>query len=105
MLGLLALAAIPALRRYPWRYLGLLLLAGVGQEAFQLLYKRRLLVFDDTRDLATDLVGLLVAFAIVSIGGRLRAELRSRRACATTPQPHPGGRVGRSDVMRSEIRE
>ena len=65
LLGLLVLAIFPALRRWPWRYLGLLLLAGVGQEAFQLLYKGRLLLFDDLRDLATDLFGLLLAFAIV----------------------------------------
>jgi hypothetical protein len=71
LLGLLALVAIPALRRRAWRYLGLLMLAGVGQEAFQLLYKRRLLLFDDLRDLATDLVGLLAAFAIVWVWGRL----------------------------------
>src|SRR5262245_20035300 len=79
LLGLLALAAIPALRRRPWRYLGLLLLAGVGQEAFQLLYKQRLLVFDDTRDLVTDLAGLLLAFAIVWVWERLHDRLRSWR--------------------------
>jgi hypothetical protein len=71
LLGLLALAIFPALRRRPWRYLGLLLLAGVGQEAFQLLYKGRLLLFDDMRDLVTDLVGLLAAFAIVWLWGWL----------------------------------
>jgi hypothetical protein len=65
LLGLLALAAIPALRRRPWAYLGLLLLAGVGQEAFQALYKSQLLVFDDARDLATDLIGLVLAFAVM----------------------------------------
>jgi hypothetical protein len=65
LLGAAALIALPALRRRPWRYLGLLLLAGVGQEAFQLLYKRRLLVFDDARDLATDLLGLLAALVVV----------------------------------------
>jgi hypothetical protein len=74
LLGLLALAIFPALRRHPWRYLGLLLLAGVGQEAFQLLYKGRLLLFDDLRDLATDLVGLLLAFACVWAWERLRAR-------------------------------
>ena len=61
LLGLLALAIFPMLCRHPWRYLGLLLLAGVGQEAFQLLYKGRPLVYDDLRDLATDLAGLLLA--------------------------------------------
>src|SRR5262245_13553515 len=61
LLGLLALAIFPALHRHIWRYMGLLLLAGVGQEAFQLLYKGRPLVYDDLRDLATDLAGLLLA--------------------------------------------
>jgi hypothetical protein len=65
LLGLLALAAFPALRRRPWRYAGVLFLAGIGQEALQLLYKQRPLAFDDARDLATDLVGLLTAFVVV----------------------------------------
>lgn len=72
LLGLLVLAIFPTLHRWPWRYLSLLLLAGVGQEAFQLLYKGRLLVLDDLRDLATDLVGLLLAFALMWAWGRLR---------------------------------
>ena len=76
LLGLLALAIFPALRRHPWRYLGLLLLAGVGQEVFQLLYKGRLLLFDDMRDLVTDLIGLLAAFAIVWVWGRLWRRAR-----------------------------
>jgi hypothetical protein len=71
LLGLLVLAIFPALRRHPCRYLGLLLLAGVGQEAFQLLYKGRLLLFDDVRDLVTDLLGLLLAFAIVWAWGQI----------------------------------
>jgi uncharacterized membrane protein len=74
MLGLLALVAIPVLRRQPGVYVGLLLLAGVGQEAFQMLYKGRLLLFDDTRDLATDLAGGLVALALVLAWERLRRE-------------------------------
>lgn len=78
LLGLLALVAIPALRRRPWRYLGLLLLAGVGQEAFQLLYKGRLLLFDDMRDLATDVAGLLLAFGLFWAWRWLRGTARSR---------------------------
>ena len=57
------------------RYQGLLL-AGVGQEAFQLLYKGRLLLFNDVRDLATDLLGLLLASVIVWVWGRLRRRDR-----------------------------
>jgi len=65
LLGLTALAVLPHLRARPVRYLGMLLLVGVGQECFQMLYKGRLLLFDNGRDLLTDLVGLLVAFAVV----------------------------------------
>jgi hypothetical protein len=65
VLGLTALAALPQLRARPLRYLGMLLLVGVGQEFFQMLYKGRLLLFDDTRDLATDLAGMVVAFMVV----------------------------------------
>jgi len=66
--------AIPVLRRLPGVYIGLLLLAGVGQESFQMLYKGRLLLFDDTRDLATDLAGGLFALALVLAWERLRRE-------------------------------
>ena len=64
LLGLAALA-LPWLRARPRRYLSLMLLAGVGQEFFQMLYKGQLLLFDDSRDLLTDLAGVLVAFASV----------------------------------------
>ena len=63
LLGLLALRLAPALLRRPWRYFGLLALAGVGQEAFQLLFKRRVLLLDDGRDLLVDLLGLALALA------------------------------------------
>jgi hypothetical protein len=69
-LGLVALVVLPRLRDRPWRYVGLMLLVGVGQEFFQMLYKGRLLLFDDSRDLLTDLAGVLVAFAIVWAWGR-----------------------------------
>jgi hypothetical protein len=65
LLGLVALAVLPQLRARPGRYLSTLLLVGVGQEFFQMLYKGRLLLFDDGRDLLTDLAGILVAFAVV----------------------------------------
>ena len=65
LLGSAALAVFPCLYARPVRYLGMLLLAGVGQEFFQMLYKGRLLLFDDGRDLLTDLAGIVVAFAIV----------------------------------------
>jgi hypothetical protein len=65
LLGLVALIVLPRLRKMPWRYLGVMLLAGVGQEFFQMLYKGRLLLFDNSRDLLTDLAGVLVALVIV----------------------------------------
>jgi hypothetical protein len=65
LLGLAALVVLPQLRARPGRYLALLMLIGVGQEFFQMLYKGRLLLFDNSRDLLTDLVGILVAFVVV----------------------------------------
>jgi hypothetical protein len=62
LLGLLALWCWPAPRARPLRYFGALMLAGLGQECFQLLFKQRALVFDDGRDLLVDLLGLAVAF-------------------------------------------
>jgi hypothetical protein len=63
LLGLLVLGRFPALLDRRWNYAGLLL-AGVGQECFQLLYKQRGLAFDDGRDLLIDLVGLAIAYAL-----------------------------------------
>jgi hypothetical protein len=65
LLGSAALLVLPQLRTRRLRYLSMLLLAGVGQELFQMLYKGRLLRFDDGRDLLTDLAGIIVAFAVL----------------------------------------
>ncbi len=65
--GLLALTLFPALRQRSWRYFGLLLLAGLGQEGFQLLFKWRPLAYDDVRDLLVDLIGLTLAFVLVRL--------------------------------------
>jgi hypothetical protein len=65
LLGMAALAVLPQLHARPGRYFGMLLMVGVGQEIIQMLYKGRLLLFDDGRDLLTDLVGMIVAFAVV----------------------------------------
>lgn len=62
--GMGTLAAFPALRRMPVRFFVLMLLLGVAQEAFQLLYKQRPIGFDEYRDLATDATGYVVAFAL-----------------------------------------
>lgn len=64
LLGLTALGLFPALLARPRRYFGLLALIGVGQEALQLLFKRRGLVFDDGRDLVVDLLGLTLALIV-----------------------------------------
>jgi glycopeptide antibiotics resistance protein len=64
-LGLALLAAFPALRARPLHYLGLVLLLGIAQEAFQLLYKQRAIVVDDVRDLIPDLAGCVIAFLVV----------------------------------------
>ncbi|MBS1965181.1 MAG: hypothetical protein JST60_05095 [Chloroflexi bacterium SZAS-1] len=63
LLGGLALATFPSLRTQPRRYV-LLVLAGVAQEAAQLLFKQRPLAFDDGRDLAVDAVGLALAWGL-----------------------------------------
>jgi len=65
--GLLVLVGFPALQWHRWRYFGLLLLAGVGQEGLQLVFKRRGLAYDDARDLLVDLLGLTIAFALVRL--------------------------------------
>ncbi|MBC8160353.1 MAG: hypothetical protein H7Z42_03965, partial [Roseiflexaceae bacterium] len=62
-LGAAALLAFPALQRRPWQFLAIMLALAVGQEAFQLMYKQRPIVFDDIRDLGPDLIGAVVALA------------------------------------------
>jgi hypothetical protein len=79
LLGLAVLVLLPRLRARPWRYLGTLLLVGIGQELFQMLYKRRLLLFDDGRDLLTDLAGIVVAFVMVQCWWRLSSKTRDTR--------------------------
>lgn len=74
LLGTALLLVAPRLRSQPWRYLGLLLLVGIGQELFQLAYKQRRLVYDDFRDLVTDLCGGLVALALVMLIQRWRTR-------------------------------
>jgi glycopeptide antibiotics resistance protein len=64
-LGLLLLWLFPWLRTRPPLYLGITLLAAIGQEGIQLSYKQRALVFDDLRDLLVDLLGSILAFLVV----------------------------------------
>jgi hypothetical protein len=73
-LGIALLYSFPKLlARPPW-YFGLILLAALGQEGIQLLYKQRALVVDDFRDLAIDLIAGGLIFAI--------AWLRVRRSAS-----------------------
>jgi len=64
ILGLALLLVFPVLRTRLWLYYTLILAAGIGQEFFQLLFKKQLLVFDDSRDILTDLIGATVAFLL-----------------------------------------
>ena len=77
LLGLAVLVVLPHLHARPVRYLSMLLLVGVGQELFQMLYKGRLLLFDDGRDLLTDLAGIVVAFAFVWCWRQLQCQVAS----------------------------
>lgn len=72
VVGLALLATFPGLRSRPWHYLGLILLAGAAQEAFQLAYKARPIVFDDARDIVTDLIGALAVYLVVVLIRRWR---------------------------------
>ena len=74
-LGLCALLVLPWLRRHVAAYLVLMGAIAVGQEAFQLLYKQRPILFDDIRDLGVDLVAIVAAFGAV----RLRPAWTTRR--------------------------
>lgn len=71
-LGLLALYIFPLLAAHPLRYAGVMLLASLGQEAFQLLYKQRPLEFDDYRDVVVDAVAWTLAFTLVWAWRRAR---------------------------------
>jgi hypothetical protein len=65
--GLLALFAFPALRARPWRYLGVLALGALGEEALQSVFKFHLPTWGDARDLFFDLLGFAVAYLVVGV--------------------------------------
>ncbi len=77
LLGLVLLSVFPLLQGRLGLYLDLLLAAGVGQEAFQLLYKNRPLVFDDFRDLTVDLTAALAVFLAVRLWGQIAGRRRA----------------------------
>ena len=65
VVGGTALTVFPPLASKPGRYLAIMLLMGVAQECFQLLYKQRPIAFDDVRDLGPDMLGAVVALVVV----------------------------------------
>jgi hypothetical protein len=75
LLGLVLLSVFPMLQVRIGLYAGIMLAAGIGQEAFQLLYKARPLVFDDFRDLVVDLTAALAMFLML----RLWRQIAQRR--------------------------
>jgi hypothetical protein len=76
LLGLALLSVFPRLQARLGLYIAAMLAAGIGQEAFQLLYKGRPLAFDDFRDLVVDLTAALGAFLAL----RLWRQVAQRRA-------------------------
>lgn len=69
-LGTGLLIAFPRIHTQPSLVLVLMLLASVGQEVFQLLYKQRPVVFDDVRDVVIDSVAFLLPFVVVWVWRR-----------------------------------
>lgn len=65
LLGLALLIAFPKLRSRLLIFYALILVAAVEQEFFQLLYKQHLFVFDDSRDIFTDLIGAALALLLI----------------------------------------
>jgi hypothetical protein len=73
-LGLCALLVLPRLRAHAAAYLAGLSAVALGQEAFQLLYKQRPIVFDDIRDVGVDLVAGAAAFLAVRLWNAWQAR-------------------------------
>lgn len=63
-IGAALLLAFPLLRRRPALYFAVVLAVALGQEAFQLLYKRRPVVVNDITDIGTDLVAATLVLAL-----------------------------------------
>jgi VanZ family protein len=71
-LGSAVLITFPQLRTRPILFFGLMLLAGIAQEGFQLAYKQRPIVFDDVRDLIPDMFGAALALGVIQLASTLR---------------------------------
>jgi uncharacterized membrane-anchored protein len=63
-IGAALLVAFPGLRSRPVLYFAVVLAVALGQEAFQLLYKRRPVVLNDLTDIGTDLVAAALVMAM-----------------------------------------
>jgi hypothetical protein len=80
VLGAVALAVWPPLRRRPLVYGALIAAAALGQEVPQLLYKRRPFVHDDFRDIAVDLPAGAAVLGAAYLAGRRGRDAPRRRA-------------------------
>lgn len=67
LIGMLILWLIPALRSKPATYAALILLLGLGQEGFQILYKGHVYIDDTLGDILTDVVAAMLVWAIASV--------------------------------------
>lgn len=72
--GCLVLIALPALRVHPLRYLGVMLLGALAQEAIQSLFKLQLPTVWDGRDLLLDLTGIVAAYLVLLLLARGAAK-------------------------------
>ncbi len=88
LLGLLLLIAFPSLRGRPWLYFCLILLAGIGEETFQVIYKGGLNLPDTLGDLSFDLIGALITLIIFSLWQRQRTLTQARQAKPLTFRPN-----------------
>lgn len=78
ILGLVTLAAFPWLLRKPLLYGTLLFVLAVGQEAFQLAFKGRSLLFDDFRDVGIDVLSVALAYVLFGISSVVRRAVGDR---------------------------
>lgn len=72
------LLAFPGLRQRPLRYLALMLLLAVGEEALQSLFKLYLPNIGDMRDLLFDLLGSITTYTLMQFWTTLRSTKAKR---------------------------
>jgi hypothetical protein len=87
LIGVALLVIFPKLRQRPWRFLAIILAAGIIQEGIQLAYKQRPIEFDELRDLVTDLIGAIAALTLVRVAARLRRTRQEEPAGAGPQAP------------------